>query len=143
MPRGPNGEKRPADAIGLAVMVGRIATGEEVDATLASKNRRKSGIAGAEARMKNTSVAQRSQIATLAASARWKKEEATMNADHNACDTVAAIYRAKEGLLDVKFLFQNRTEASLFEACKELATINEAIRDGKATDLDFGDLDWH
>ena len=54
MPRGPNGEKRPADAIGLAVMVGRIATGEEVDATLASKNRRKSGIAGAEARMKNT-----------------------------------------------------------------------------------------
>ena len=28
MPVGPQGQKRPADAIGLAVMVGRIATGE-------------------------------------------------------------------------------------------------------------------
>ena len=28
MPRGPEGEKRPADVIGAAVMVGRIATGE-------------------------------------------------------------------------------------------------------------------
>jgi hypothetical protein len=27
MPRGPKGEKRPADAIGNAVMIGRIATG--------------------------------------------------------------------------------------------------------------------
>jgi hypothetical protein len=28
MPRGPKGEKRPADVFGAAVMVGRIATGE-------------------------------------------------------------------------------------------------------------------
>jgi hypothetical protein len=28
MPRGPKGEKRPADVIRAAVMVGRIATGE-------------------------------------------------------------------------------------------------------------------
>ena len=28
MPRGPKGEKRPADVIGAAVMVGKIATGE-------------------------------------------------------------------------------------------------------------------
>jgi hypothetical protein len=28
MPRGPRGEKRPADVIGAAVIVGRIATGE-------------------------------------------------------------------------------------------------------------------
>ena len=28
MPRGPKGEKRPADAIGAAVMVAKIATGE-------------------------------------------------------------------------------------------------------------------
>lgn len=31
MPKGPRGEKRPADAIGAAVMVGRIATGEIED----------------------------------------------------------------------------------------------------------------
>lgn len=28
MPRGPKGEKRPADLIGAAVMVGKIVTGE-------------------------------------------------------------------------------------------------------------------
>jgi hypothetical protein len=33
MPRGPKGEKRPADAIGNAVMIGRIATGEIEDLT--------------------------------------------------------------------------------------------------------------
>jgi hypothetical protein len=31
MPRGPRGEKRPADVIGAAVMVARIATGEVED----------------------------------------------------------------------------------------------------------------
>ena len=33
MPRGPKGEKRPADVIGAAVMVGRIATGEIEEST--------------------------------------------------------------------------------------------------------------
>jgi hypothetical protein len=33
MPKGPQGQKRPANAIGLAVMVGKIATGEIEDAT--------------------------------------------------------------------------------------------------------------
>jgi hypothetical protein len=31
MPRGPRGEKRPADVIGAAVKVMRIATGEEAE----------------------------------------------------------------------------------------------------------------
>ena len=31
MPRGPKGEKRPADVIGTAVMVAKIATGEIED----------------------------------------------------------------------------------------------------------------
>ena len=33
MPKGPRGEKRPADAIGLAVKIARIATGEDTDDT--------------------------------------------------------------------------------------------------------------
>ena len=37
MPRGPRGEKRPADVIGAAVMVARIATGE-VTESLREKN---------------------------------------------------------------------------------------------------------
>jgi len=34
MPRGPNGEKRPGDVIGAAVMVGKIATGEQALGTV-------------------------------------------------------------------------------------------------------------
>jgi hypothetical protein len=37
MPRGPRGEKRPADVIGAAVMVAKIATGE-VEETKTEKN---------------------------------------------------------------------------------------------------------
>ena len=33
MPRGPKGEKRPADVIGAAIMVGRFATGEIEEGT--------------------------------------------------------------------------------------------------------------
>lgn len=145
MTKGPNGEKRPADAIGCAVMVGRIATGEDVDTGYVSKNRRNSGVAGAEARMQSTSPDRRSAVASVAAAVRWKKEEATMNVSENACDAVAAIYakKASEGLLDVKFLFQNRSEASLTEACKELVKFHHALENGDAVDLDFGDLNWH
>jgi hypothetical protein len=46
MPRGPRGEKRPADVIGAAVMVGRIATGEEKPKTKSGRVR--SGHAGGQ-----------------------------------------------------------------------------------------------
>src|SRR5262249_40155664 len=41
MPRGPQGEKRPAEVIGAAVMVDKIATGEKI---LALKTTRRGGI---------------------------------------------------------------------------------------------------
>ena len=47
MPTGPNGQKRPADAVALAVMVGRIATGE-IENTMTG-GRRDDGIAGMKA----------------------------------------------------------------------------------------------
>jgi hypothetical protein len=74
MPRGPKGEKRPADVIGAAVMVGRIATGEieegsepETEATAALGKR------GGKARAASLTPKQRSEIARIAAEARWKK----------------------------------------------------------------------
>ncbi len=38
MPKGPKGQKRPADVIGAAVMIGKIATGE-IEETLDGKNK--------------------------------------------------------------------------------------------------------
>jgi len=71
MPRGPQGQKRPADVIGNAVRVMRIATGEEEEA-IPSK-RRAGGLKGAKRRAKLLTPEQRSDIARIAAQARWKK----------------------------------------------------------------------
>jgi len=71
MPKGPNGQKRPADSIGCAIAVAKIATGEESDEGYVSAGRRKSGLAGAKARVRNTTKKERSEIANKAAAARW------------------------------------------------------------------------
>jgi hypothetical protein len=73
MPRGPKGEKRPADVIGNAVHIMRIATGEIEEDRGAAPNRAKGGRKGAKARARALTPEQRSEIAHAAASARWKK----------------------------------------------------------------------
>ena len=72
MPKGPQGQKRPADAIARAVMIGRIATGEIGD--ILPSNRRSSGIAGAAARAANVTEERRKQIAKAASNARWSNQ---------------------------------------------------------------------
>ncbi len=71
MPRGPKGEKRPADVIGNAVHVMRIATGE-IEESAPKSGRTRSGRAGAKARAKSLSADERKTIAKKAAAARWK-----------------------------------------------------------------------
>ncbi len=71
MPKGPKGEKRPADVIGAAILVGRIATGEIDD--VRSSGRVRSGKAGGKARAAALSPSQRKAIATAAAKKRWSK----------------------------------------------------------------------
>jgi hypothetical protein len=77
MPTGPKGERRPADVIGNAVKVMRIATGEEVDeaADPAKTLHRDGGKKGGVARAKVLSDDARREIASRAAQARWKKSE--------------------------------------------------------------------
>jgi hypothetical protein len=72
MPTGPNGQKRPADVIGAAVMIGKIATGGIKDTSKAKTGKTRSGIAGALARAKALTPEQRTEIAKKAASARWE-----------------------------------------------------------------------
>jgi hypothetical protein len=73
MPKGPKGEKRPADVIGAAIMVAKIATGEMKDTIPSEK--RKGGKKGGKARAKKLTPEQRSEIARIAAQARWKKSD--------------------------------------------------------------------
>ncbi len=72
MPKGPRGEKRPGDVIGAAIMVGRIATGDDEDSPGKAPNRVKSGKAGGKARANSTDADTRAAIAKKAAAARWK-----------------------------------------------------------------------
>ena len=76
MPKGPQGQKRPADVIGAAIMVAKIATGEMQENTPAKEGKeyaRKGGLKGGNARAKALKPEQRVEIARLAAEARWKK----------------------------------------------------------------------
>jgi hypothetical protein len=78
MPRGPKGERRPADVIGNAVHVMRIATGQIEDdiPTPESEGKDPAAVAlgrkGGEARAKGLSKKRRQEIAEKAARARWK-----------------------------------------------------------------------
>ena len=68
MPNGPNGQKRPVDSIGAAVMLAQIATGEIEDNT--KSGRVQSEKAGGAACAPSLSSEQHSEIAKKAASVR-------------------------------------------------------------------------
>lgn len=67
--------KRPRDPNQLAKLMVDIATGEESEAESSTfaKRASKAGAKGGPARAKALTPAQRSEIASVAASARWKK----------------------------------------------------------------------
>ena len=77
MPTGPKGQKRPADAVGLAVMVAKIATGQATD-TYEDDGKDKAaqalGRKGGKARAEKMTPERRREIAKKAAASRWGKK---------------------------------------------------------------------
>jgi hypothetical protein len=75
MPRGPKGERRPADVIGNAVHVMKILTGE-IEDTIPDDGKdpaaKALGKKGGTARAKAMTPERRAEIAKTAASIRWK-----------------------------------------------------------------------
>jgi general stress protein YciG len=77
VPKGPRGEKRPADAIGRAVKIAKIATGEvedERDEELSSAAA-EMGRKGGKKRAENMTPERRAEIARKAAAKRWSNEK--------------------------------------------------------------------
>jgi hypothetical protein len=72
MPTGQRGERRPADVIGAAVMVAKLATGELSAHLKLKSGRTRSGTAGTRARSQKLSAEERSKIAKKAAAKRWR-----------------------------------------------------------------------
>ncbi len=76
MPKGPRGEKRPADVIGNAVKVMRIATGEETEELETDRVKSAAaelGARGGKARAAKMTPEKRAEVAKRAAQARWRK----------------------------------------------------------------------
>ena len=69
MPRGPNGERRPADVVGCAVHVMKIATGE-IEEDLPKNREGKAN--GGKARTSGMTAEERSELARKGAKARWR-----------------------------------------------------------------------
>lgn len=77
MPKGPKGQRRPADVIGGAVKVAKIATGEvEEDTEEDGKDKAAQALGrkGGKARAKKMTPEQRAEIARKAAEARWRQQ---------------------------------------------------------------------
>ena len=75
MPKGPKGQKRPADVVGNAVRVMQIATGEieeEIDDDGKNKAAVELGRKGGKARAEKLTKKRRSEIARAAAKKRWQ-----------------------------------------------------------------------
>jgi hypothetical protein len=76
MPKGPNGQKRPADAISNAVHVMKTTTGEIEESGVTEEGKRKAAVElgrkGGTARAKNLSAKKRREIAKRVATARWR-----------------------------------------------------------------------
>ncbi|HEV7253432.1 MAG TPA: RNA-binding protein [Mesorhizobium sp.] len=77
MPTGPKGQKRPADVIGNAVHVMRLATGEIEEAAPADDGKdpaaKALGAKGGKKRAENMTPERRAEIARKAAESRWKR----------------------------------------------------------------------
>ncbi|MGN6364433.1 hypothetical protein [Asticcacaulis taihuensis] len=138
MPKWPNGQHRPADAIGCAIMVGKIATGEMLDDPKKA-DRSMSARSGGTARASPLTAEKRSEIAINATLARWQPKEASMQ--NLECAKLAATYEAKKaaGLVDVKFFLRNTDEVLGEEICAEVNRLDEAIANGDFVPLVFDD----
>jgi len=135
MPKGPRGEKRPADVIGGAIMVAKIATGEITEELRQPGGRRRSGLAGAAARAQRLTAEERSEVARKAAEGRWRMEDGKERVMMvNECDKLAERFKVleRQGLVDVKFLLRNTDEATSEQVCCEVNAMLDAFNNGEA-----------
>jgi len=88
LPKGPHGEKRPADVIGDAIKIARIATDEEKDDREPVKSASAElGSKGGRARAATLSGERRREIARDAARIRWKDQTPARSGKKELKDT--------------------------------------------------------
>lgn len=138
MPKGPNGQKRPADVIGCAVAVGKIATGESEEevAYVASNSERAS--AGGKARAQHLSKDERSTIAKAGAEARWK-DERRADMTHEEQLMNALFGNPQRELVDIKFFLSQGIDVCREDVCREAVKMLEQMDAGEGADSTFAE----
>lgn len=140
MPKGPNGQRRPADTIGGAVMVGKIATGEvEEDFIGAPSSLEDRGRMGGEARARSLDPAKRNEIAKRAANSRWKTRKGskmTRQTERQKLSERFQEMKAQDGLTDMKFHLGRVSEATTEAVCAEVNKLLDNILDEKVQRLE-------
>ena len=137
MPKGPQGQKRPADSVANAVMVARIATGEIEEANIMSPNVEIRGRKGGEARARSLKPTERSEIAKRAASSRWNRKGSDMTRQTERQRLVERFQsmKAQDGLTDMKFHLGRVSEATTEAVCAEVNKLLDNILDDKVQRL--------
>jgi hypothetical protein len=136
MPKGPQGQKRPADTVGAAVMVGRIATGEEVE-EISSSNK---GAAGGRARAEALSSEERSKIAAKAAEARWSADESPdmeLNMSELSILKKELFGDPSSAITDIKFYPGESTECSPDDIAGAIRAAISDVKEGNGEDIDL------
>lgn len=128
MPKGPRGEKRPADTNACAVKVAKIATGEAQDERYLVPGRVRSGKAGAKARVEKVSSEERHKIASEAALSRWTRDTA-MSQRELLIERLFGDEQHRH--VDIKFLRGPR-EVTEEEFCREVNSALLQVRTGQA-----------
>jgi hypothetical protein len=117
MPKGPQGQKRPADAVSRAVMVAQIATGEIEDDGYAQKSSVKRGSAGGAARAKALSPQKRKSVAAAGAAARWNERRLEVTEQTRL---MRALFEHQgRDHVDIKFLRGSSNNVSIESVCHE------------------------
>jgi hypothetical protein len=129
MPKGPQGQKRPADAVARAVMVAQIATGE-IEEEVAYATSEFKGSAGGKARAQHLSDVERTIIAKAGAKARWNNERSV---DMPQRERLMAALFERPGIehIDVKFFVGNVLDLSSEQFCSEAASLIDQMHAGE------------
>lgn len=137
MPKGPNGQKRPADTIGCAALVGQIATGEAVEEAAYAVSKTERASAGGKARAQHLSDDERNRIAKAGADARWKEERRAEMTNKERLMAALFANPAREHV-DIKFFVLGGFDLSPDRLCGEAADMLEQM-DASEGDTEFAE----
>ena len=137
MPKGPQGQKRPADTVACAAVVARIATGEEEESDIMIPKKEIQGRKGGEARAQSLEPAKRKAIARRAANSRWKTERETTMTKKTERQTLFDRFQSmqKDGLTDMKFQLGKVGESTADAVYAEVNRLLDNVEDGKVQEM--------